>query len=241
MRISRIFTEALLQAEQLITLDEKASHYLSKVLRLKVDAPLILFNGDGHQYPSTIAAVDKKTVSVRTERCEIVDVESPLSTHLGIALSKGDRMDLVMQKATELGVTAITPLLSERSEVKLKGERADKKQQHWQQILISSCEQCGRNKIPQLNPIQTIDSWTESVQADKKLVLHHRSDHRIDPTETVSSVAILIGPEGGLSEREIQAAQQKQFAPLTLGPRVLRTETAPLVALAILQQAWGDF
>lgn len=240
MRISRLFIETTLSPNALISLDEKASHYLNKVLRLKANAPLIVFNGNGNQYNATIEAIEKKTVTIRTKDCDNINNESPLSIHLGIAISKGDRMDWVMQKATELGVTAITPLTSERTEVKLKGERLEKKLQHWRQIAISACEQCGRNRIPTINALSIADDWINTVAAERKLVLHHRTEQAIDATLTIASSALLIGPEGGLSEREINAAEQQGFEALRLGPRVLRTETAPLAAITLLQHSWGD-
>lgn len=240
MRISRLFIETTLSPNALISLDDKASHYLNKVLRLKPNAPLIVFNGNGDQYNATIEAIEKKTVTIRTEDCDNINNESPLSIHLGIAISKGDRIDWVMQKATELGVTAITPLTSERTEVKLKGERLEKKLQHWRQIAISACEQCGRNRIPTINALSIADDWINTVAAERKLVLHHRTEQAIDATLTIASSALLIGPEGGLSDREINAAEQQGFEALRLGPRVLRTETAPLAAITLLQHSWGD-
>ena len=240
MRISRLFIDTTLSPNALIPLDEKASHYLIKVLRLKPNAPLVVFNGHGNQYNATIATVEKKTVTIRTDDCVAVNNESPLSIHLAIALSKGDRMDWIIQKATELGVTAITPLISERTEVKLKGERLQKKLQHWQQIAISACEQCGRNRVPTINALCIADDWITTVKAEQKLVLHHRTEQSIDATLNIASAALLIGPEGGLSEREINAAEQCGFEALKLGPRVLRTETAPLAAVTLLQHSWGD-
>ncbi len=240
MRINRIFTNSDIQANSSVTLDEKASHHLSKVLRQKVGAKLIVFNGDGLQYQATIEAIQKKSVLVTTETAETQDRESPLKIHLGIAISKGDRMDWVMQKTTELGIAIITPLFSERTEVKLKGERLEKKLQHWRQICVSACEQCGRNQLPQLNPLQNIDDWVNTVNANKKFVLHHRSEKNLDPQQKYDSIALLIGPEGGLSEAEIAFAYNNQFEPLCLGPRVMRTETAPLAAIAIMQNLWGD-
>jgi len=240
MRISRLFINTTLSPNALISLDEKASHYLTNVLRLKSNAPLVVFNGDGNQYSATIEAIEKKAVTLRTKDCEAVNNESPLSIHLAIALSKGDRMDWIIQKATELGVTAITPLTSERSEVKLKGERLEKKLQHWQQIAISACEQCGRNRVPAIHALSIADDWVKTVKAERKLVLHHRTEQTIDATRHIASAALLIGPEGGLSEREINAAEQQGFAALRLGPRVLRTETAPLAAITLLQHSWGD-
>ncbi len=240
MRINRIFIEAPLHAQQLISLEEKASHHLKTVLRLKVGAELILFNGDGNQYPAVIDSIEKKTVTVRTQQSETINNESSLKIHLGIAISKGDRMDWIMQKATELGVISITPLISERTEVKLKGDRLEKKLQHWRQVIISACEQSGRNRLPELHTLQTCSSWAESVAADKKFVLHHRASAQLNATENVASVALFIGPEGGLSDSEIIQAESNQFDALRLGPRVLRTETAPLAAIAVLQHVWGD-
>ena len=165
---------------------------------------------------------------------------SPLQLELGIAISRGDRMDWVIQKATELGATSIAPLTTLRSEVKLKGERAEKKQRHWQQVIISACEQCGLNQLPQLQPLANLESWLPGVNADRKFVLHHRDTSANKSDRKPTSAAILIGPEGGLEENEIISAGQHGFEALTLGPRILRTETAPLAAIAILQAKWGD-
>lgn len=240
MRVSRIYTASELQADTSVILDEKASHHLSKVLRQKIGDALILFNGDGQQYPATITAIDKKHVTASTSTASAPVTESPLHIHLGIGVSKGDRFDWVLQKSTELGVNHITPLLTERTEFKLKADRLEKKLLHWQQILISACEQCGRNIIPTIHPPALINSWCDSIQADKKFVLHHRSHQGLSPADKAESTALLIGPEGGLSDSEIHYAEQQQFQALTLGPRVLRTETAPIVAISILQSVWGD-
>jgi 16S rRNA (uracil1498-N3)-methyltransferase len=201
---------------------------------------LILFNGEGGEYPATIEAVDKRAVTVATEQSSDNVPESTLQLHLGIAMSKGDRMDWIVQKATELGVARITPLHSERVELKLQGERADKKLAHWRGIAIAACEQCGRNRLPEIGAIQTLAEWLEHTVADAKFVLHHRTDAALDAAAKPASVALLVGPEGGLSEAEIAGAQRKGFAPLRLGPRVLRTETAPLAAISVLQYVWGD-
>jgi 16S rRNA (uracil1498-N3)-methyltransferase len=240
MRISRVYINAKLTLHQEFSLDEKASHYVSKVLRLKIDAALIIFNGDNNLYHATINNIEKKSVAVTIASVETTNNESPLNIHLGIAVSKGDRFEWVIQKATELGVNTITPLISDRSEVKLKGERLQKKLQHWRQIAISSCEQNGRNMLPVISPLTPIDSWIESVEADKKWVLHHRSNQPLNAGELLSTAALLIGPEGGLSDNEITLAQYHEFNSLRLGPRVLRTETAPLVAITLLQHLWGD-
>ncbi len=240
MRVSRIYTDVPLTENLSAELNPKTSHYISRVLRLKEGTSLILFDGSGRQFDASINHISKNSVTVDVGPADQTSVESPLNIHLGIAISKGDRMDWVIQKATELGVSEITPLLSQRVEVKLKGERLQKKQEHWQQIGISSCEQCGRNLVPQVHPLTDASSWINAVNAEKKFVLHHRSEHALDPTAQVNSIALLIGPEGGLAEQEIITAEQHGFSSLRLGPRVLRTETAPLAAIAILQNIWGD-
>ena len=241
MRIPRIYTQNALQENTLAELEPQASQHLSKVLRLKEGAPLIVFNGQGGEYQARIQTAGKKIVTVEVMKHKPGDNQSPLDIHLGIALSKGDRMDWVMQKATEIGITHVTPLYTERTEVKLKGDRAQKKVDHWQHIIVSACEQSGRNKLLQLEAPCTLQAWLSSVNADKKFVLHHRSEEGLNPSERPQSVALLIGPEGGLSNDEIQVAMRHQFAALTLGPRVLRTETAPVAAASILQHIWGDY
>ena len=145
-----------------------------------------------------------------------------------------------VHQATELGVARIAPLYSERTEVKLKGERAAKKLRHWQQIAISACEQCGRNRVPDIADLQQLADWSRTVQAQRKLVLHHRSIGPDEGDQTPDSIALLIGPEGGLSQAEIETTEAAGFRSLALGPRVLRTETAPLAAISILQAHWGD-
>ncbi|WP_101758535.1 16S rRNA (uracil(1498)-N(3))-methyltransferase [Oceanicoccus sp. KOV_DT_Chl] len=241
MRIPRIYVAQPLTEHQTTELNEASSHYISKVLRLNEGAPLILFNGQGGQFDACIEAVSKKWVTVTVQQQHLLETESPLSIHLGIAISKGDRMDWVIQKATELGVTEITPLLSARVELKLKGERLEKKLQHWQKIAISACEQCGRNRIPTVHKLLGIDQWLTSVQADKKLVLHHRTEQTLNSDDEVNKTALLIGPEGGLNETEINDAEKNGFQAMQLGPRVLRTETAPLVAITLLQSVWAIF
>ena len=240
MRNSRIYTDQPLTAGAAVTLGEQQSHYLGRVLRLPVGAAVTLFNGDGNDYAASISAIDKRSVTVSIDSAAAVQTESPLAIHLGIAISKGERMDFVMQKATELGVSAITPLISERVEVRLSGERADKRWQHWRGVITSACEQCGRARLPQLHAVATLSDWIGNVDVEQRFVLHHRSEYSLDTATKPRSVALLIGPEGGLSAAEIAAAERAQFAALTLGPRVLRTETAPLTALAILQHRWGD-
>lgn len=240
MRIPRIYTGQELQANAEIVLETGPSLHLSRALRMKVGDALVLFNGRGGQYPATISAIDRKAVVVASAEQEALECESPLHLQLGIAVSRGERMDWVVQKATELGVSCIAPLVSERTEVKLGAERGEKKLRHWQQIATSACEQCGRNRLPQILSPQSLAGWLQDVQADLRLVLHHTAVTRDPGPAPPRSVALLVGPEGGLSEEEIRAAEAAGFASLQLGPRVLRTETAPLAAIAILQARWGD-
>tara|TARA_R110002124_G_scaffold4505_26_gene27420 strand:- start:2654 stop:3388 length:735 start_codon:yes stop_codon:yes gene_type:complete len=240
MRTTRIYTTQRLSTGAVVQLEPEPSRHLARALRLGVGDTLTLFDGHGGEYPAEIIGVDKKYVQVVTGEHLSCERESTLDIHLGIAVSRGERMDWVVQKSTELGVTALTPLLTEHTGVKLAGERANKKIQHWQQIAISACEQCGRNRPPVVHPLQSQAQWLASTTAEQKFVLHHRADALAVPSETPGSIALLVGPEGGLSEAEISAAEQAGFAALRLGPRVLRTETAPIVAIALLQAHWGD-
>lgn len=240
MRITRIYTAQQLSSDTLVVLEPEPSQHLTRVLRLKVGDSVTLFDGSGGAYPCNITAADKKNVQVLTGSRLQQECESPLGIHLGIAVSRGERMDWIVQKSTELGVRSLTPLSTEHTGVKLPGDRAAKKIQHWQQIAISACEQCGRNRVPTIHPLQTLDSWLGSTVAERKFVLHHRTDSNARAGEAPASIALLVGPEGGLSESEIETAEQAGYVSLRLGPRVLRTETAPLAAIAILQSWWGD-
>jgi 16S rRNA (uracil1498-N3)-methyltransferase len=239
MRITRIYTTQKLHSNDLVELEPEPSRHLARVLRLGVGDALTLFDGHGGEYPGEITAVGKKHVSVLTGAHLQKECESPLDIHLGVAVSRGERMDWIVQKSTELGVTSLTPLSSEHSGVKLAGDRADKKILHWQQIAVSACEQCGRNRTPIIHPLQALNLWLASTVAERKFVLHHRADN-IGTGRAPASIALLVGPEGGLSENEITAAAQAGYTALRLGPRVLRTETAPLAAIALLQGWWGD-
>lgn len=238
-RPPRLFVDPPLRRDDApLTLPASAARHV-QVLRLQPGAAVTLFDGRGGEYPGEITAIDKKVVSVLTGSHLRQECESPLDIHLGIAVSRGERMDWVVQKSTELGVTALTPLSTERAGVKLAGDRAEKKRQHWQHIAISACEQSGRNRPPIIHPLQALSPWLMSTVAAQKFVLHHRAAS-IGTGTAPESIALLVGPEGGLSESEIEAAEQAGYTALRLGPRVLRTETAPLAAIAILQGRWGD-
>ncbi|MFN3586278.1 MAG: 16S rRNA (uracil(1498)-N(3))-methyltransferase [Moraxellaceae bacterium] len=238
--MSRLYVALPLASGQTVTLPEDAAHHL-RVLRATPGDALTLFNGEGGEYAATVTTVGKKLVDVAVGEFRAHDHESPLHTHLGQVMSRGERMDYAIQKATELGVSVITPLISERCELKLRGEeRADKKLEHWRRIAISACEQCGRNRLPEIRLPRTLEDWLADTAADLKLVLAPALAGALPADMRPASAALLIGPEGGLSAREIAAAQAAEFAPWQLGPRVLRTETAPVAALALLQARYGD-
>ncbi|MEO4048638.1 16S rRNA (uracil(1498)-N(3))-methyltransferase [Pseudomonas sp. CAU 1711] len=239
MRLSRFFIDAPLSLGQHL-LPEAQAHYIGRVLRHAAGDAVQLFDGSGQEYLGELIEVGKKAVRVELREAFAGQAESPLRIHLGQGLSRGERMDWAIQKATELGVAEITPLLSERCEVRLKDERADKRLAHWRQVAISACEQCGRSRLPTLHPPVPLAEWRTAVEAELKLVLHPLAAP-LDSHARPQSLAFLIGPEGGLSETEVEQARAAGFHPARLGPRVLRTETAPVVALAVAQQLWGDF
>ena len=242
MRTPRIFTDQPLSTDTEVILEDSAARHLATVLRARPGEPVILFNGKGGEYWGTLGQVSGKKVMVTLTGFDETNRESPLITRLGIGLSRGERFEWVLQKATELGVSEIFPLITERTEVKLKGEREEKKLQRWQQVIVSACEQSGRNRLPLLHPLQPLADW-QGVDGELKLVLHHRSALGIGELRPLrpATVAMAIGPEGGLSDDEIQQLSKSGFQNLTLGPRVLRTETAPIVALGVFQSLWGDF
>ena len=240
MRITRIYQSTSLAIGQEVVLDKDASHHLAKVLRIKIGSPLSMFNGEPKFFHGIVREISKSAVVVSIESVELVATESPLKTHLGQVLSRGDRMDFAIQKATELGVTEITPLFSERCEVKIPADKIEKKRLHWQQVAISACEQSFRTLPPIIHKPRTVESWISDLDTEVKCVLHHRSEESLPKEKSIKSAGLLIGPEGGLSESEILAAIGKGFQALTIGPRVLRTETAPIVALTLFQHYWGD-
>lgn len=229
-----------MSAGSVVELTDNAANHVGKVLRMKPEEPLILFDGEGSAFQGKVESVSKKNVAVTLEYAIERSTESPLSIHLGQSLSRGERMDYAIQKATEVGVTEITPLFSERCEVKLNKERQEKRLRHWQQVAISACEQCGRNRVPVIHPPVSVDEWMVQQSSELKFVLHHRTERRLDGYNQPASVSLLIGPEGGLTAEEIAHAEEQAFNALALGPRVLRTETAPVSAITLLQYLWGD-
>lgn len=242
MRIPRIYTPQDLTENTSIQLDEAAANHVAKVLRMSAGRELILFNGQGpFHFQALIEHCDRKRVDVKLTERTVTENESPLHIHVGQALSKGDKMEFTIQKAVELGVTDITPLWTDNCDVKLNAERLEKKHKQWQGIIISACEQCGRNAIPTLHPVQKIQDWLSHIEADEKWVLDPRGQVDNSQQDSIKSAVIAIGPEGGLSQDEIQQACNKGFKAKLIGPRVLRTETAALTAITLLQSQWGDF
>jgi 16S rRNA (uracil1498-N3)-methyltransferase len=239
MRISRVFCKQTLSSGDTVVLEGQTAHYLGKVLRLPVNAALALFNGDGHEYAATIVSVDKKNCTVHIGAHSTPATESPLRTVLGLGISRGERMDYAIQKSTELGVSVIAPLFTEHCEVKLNDERREKRQEHWQQIAISACEQSGRVRVPDVLAPQALAAWVRSQPAELCLVFDHEQATLLTGQRPQGGVALLIGPEGGLSSAEIALARSLGFSGVALGKRVLRTETAPVAALSVLQYLWG--
>ena len=241
MRIPRLYTQQPLHADSLITLDKDAARYLSFVLRMTSGQMLNLFNGEGGEYVAEVVSLSKNQVTVSIKESLPNDRESLLKIHLVIGISRGERMDWVIQKATELGVHTITPIFTERTEVKLAGSRLEKRLVHWQQVSISACEQCLRNVVPTINSAVSLQQCLGTHDGGLKIVLHHRTERPLTELQNTNNhVTILIGPEGGLSDDEITLAESNGYNAVKLGPRVLRTETAPLAAISILQSLWGD-
>jgi 16S rRNA (uracil1498-N3)-methyltransferase len=238
---SRIFQSEALNLEQILRLDPQASHRLIRVLRQKPGDHITLFNGDGYEYTAIITAIDKKGVKVTITARDFVDRESPLQIALAQGMVQGSKMDMILQKAVELGVYSFTPLITERTQGKT-GTREVKRMQHFQSVIVSACEQCGRNHMPVLHEPISFTEWLQALpQAGIKIVLSPEAkDSELPPLNNVSPLTVLIGPEGGLTQREIEKTLQKQFVPLKLGPRILRAETATLVILSILQRTYGD-
>lgn len=241
MRIPRIYHPTPIDSLGTLALSDDAAGHIGRVLRMKEGQELLLFDGSGFEFTATISEVGKKSVTVTINSKQANSIESPLDLHLGQVVSRGDKMEFTIQKSVELGVNTITPLISERCGVKLDAKRFEKKLQQWQKIAIAACEQCGRNTVPIIRPIMSLEEWCAEPSDALKLNLHPRAKYSINTLpEPVKKVRLLIGPEGGLSQSEIEMTEQYQFEETLLGPRVLRTETAALTAITALQVRFGD-
>ncbi|MDA3135090.1 16S rRNA (uracil(1498)-N(3))-methyltransferase [Atlantibacter subterraneus] len=241
MRIPRIYHPEPLSPNLEIALSDDAANHVGRVLRMGPDHQLQLFDGSNQVFDARITHADKKSVRVQVLSAAEDNRESPLHLHLGQVMSRGEKMEFTIQKSIELGVNVITPLFSERCGVKLDAERLNKKIQQWQKIAIAACEQCGRNRIPEIRPAMDLEDWCAEPDEGLKLNLHPRASQSINTLPLpVQRVRLLIGPEGGLSADEIAMTAQHQFTDILLGPRVLRTETTALTAITALQVRFGD-
>jgi 16S rRNA (uracil1498-N3)-methyltransferase len=243
--MTRIHVPGPIEAGCECTLGASQSHHLSGVLRLKPGDALVLFDGAGAEYAAKVLRAGKRGVTVAVGERRIVSRESPLVVTLAQAVSSGERMDYTIQKAVELGVVAIQPLAASRSIVRLSAERAGRRAAHWQAVVVAACEQCGRNHVPSVAAVLPLDRWLAQPPGAgdgvRRLLLTPRADTRLRDLEPPRhSVILLAGPEGGYTQEEEAAACRRGFVPISLGPRVLRTETAAVAALAALQALWGD-
>jgi 16S rRNA (uracil1498-N3)-methyltransferase len=243
MRNIRLHIDQPLAVGAELPLPAQASEHAARVLRLVAGDPLTLFNGDGHDYAATILTVGKREITVRISGKLALENESPLPLTLAQGVARGDKMDFIVQKATELGVVRIVPLLTERSEVKLDAARAEKRLAHWQAVAASACEQSGRARLPEIVAALPIQKWLDDLADDGALRLALLPDAATSSRSlrfAQSGGLLVVGPEGGLGERDISALTAATFQGLRLGPRILRTETAGLAALAALQAIHGD-
>jgi len=243
MSRTRLFSPVPLSANTSVTLTGDQARYIGRVLRLKPGDGFTIFDGKAGAYPATVVTVGKTQVQINVAALYEQNAESPLTIHLLQGVSRGERMDFVVQKATELGVQRITPVLTEFSVVKLDPKRAQKRAQHWSNIAISACEQCGRNILPVIDAPQPLRNWFGDNLAGDNTRLLLRPDANFSlcsVTKPEGVVTLLVGPEGGFSDAEYEQAEIAGFRGTGFGPRILRTETAAIAAIAVLQALYGD-
>jgi 16S rRNA (uracil1498-N3)-methyltransferase len=242
MRTPRLYVEDLPGDGTELDLGQGAARHVHAVLRLRPGAALVLFDGRGASREACLLHATRASVRVRVGAQLGADVEAPIAVTLALGISRGERMDLALQKATELGVRTIVPLLSERSVVRLDGERATRREAHWRGVVLSACEQCGRNRMPEVMPVQPLARWLEDAPRDGLALMPHPGAALGLRAVAAAGdrVTLLIGPEGGLADAERALAAQRGFTAVRLGPRILRTETAVIAALAAVMTLWGD-
>lgn len=242
MRIPRFHVDVALSKNLDLALPDRAARHLRQVLRMRAGDQVALFNGrDGVDYSANLIDISKQAVRAHITSANPTEARPALAIHLAIGISKGSRMDFALQKAVELGVASIAPLITERTVVRLSKERMAKRLQHWQGIIVHACEQSGRCWLPTLHPATSLKQWLEQ-NGIPGLLLDHAADKCLpDMSKPQSDVCILVGPEGGLSKAEKQLATSQGMTGIRLGPRIMRTETAPLAAISAIQVCWGDF
>lgn len=241
MPTPRLHLPVALAAGETVTLDDNARRHAVQVLRLREGDRIVLFNGRGGECEAQIVACSRREVTARLLRCTATERESPLAVHLGLGIARGERMDFALQKATELGVAAVTPLFTERVVVRLDDKRAAKRLAHWQGVIVAACEQCGRNRLPVLHAPQPLATWLAGRDETRRLFLDPQATQALGGLPAPAGpLALAIGPEGGFTGDERRAIAAADFTGVRLGPRILRTETAVLAALAAVQVLWGD-
>jgi len=238
--VPRFFVPLELSSGTEIELPERAARHCA-VLRLRPDDEVVVFNGEGGEFSAELTRVSRDDVRARLISKQAVERESPLAITLAQCLSSSDRMDITLQKSTELGVSRIVPIASRRSVVRLSNERADRRVAHWRNVLVAACEQCGRNRVPEITAITDFAAFLGGPDPEGvRLLLAPDASRDLKNLEPSRAVTLLVGPEGGLAPEERRQAETRGFVPIRFGPRVLRTETAPLAAIAAMQVLWGD-
>jgi 16S rRNA (uracil1498-N3)-methyltransferase len=242
LRIHRLHTTQALEPGAEVRLEEQASHYLGRVLRAAAGQRVVLFNGDGHDYAAEILSPARSGMILRIESRLPGLPEPPLAVTVVQALSRGDRMDQTLQKCTELGAAGFRLLQTERVELRLRGDKLEKRLAHWRGVIVSACEQCGRARVPALEPPVSLPEWLQLAGETTRLVLDAGADRTLASAvpEGLSWVEVAVGPEGGFSEQELRQMKGAGALAVAIGPRVLRTETAAPAAVAVLQAQWGD-
>lgn len=235
----RLYLDAALETGAELELRDESFHYARNVLRLEPGAQLQVFDGRGNEIEARVLSSTKRTLTLLAGDPVASTADQAFEVHLGIGLSRGERMDWVVQKSTELGVASITPLLLTRCNARLDAKRGENRLRHWRQVAISACEQCGRAHLPRIDAAEPLGQWLAQRPELPGLVLHTRDSAVLASSQKPLAMRLLVGPEGGLEAGEFEQARAAGFAPWSLGPRVLRTETAPLAALAILQFLWA--
>ncbi len=242
MASPRIFCDFRLGPGAQFPLPQDAAQHVGKALRLRAGDGLVVFDGRGGEYDAVIQRIDRDRVDVKTSAYRADDREAPFEVGLVQGLPEADKMDWILQKSVELGVAWVQPVVCERSVVRLSGDRAARRESHWQRVAIAACEQCGRNRVPEVKPTLAFRDWAAQPSQAQRWMLAPGAETRLAEFPLPAGpVELRVGPEGGLSERELDIAATIGFAALSIGLSVLRAETAPLAALAAMQALWGDF